>query len=150
MAKTKKNKRMGRPPKHGGFSIVYKDDQLKKNPKIRQYLQDCRGGLVKDIAGTEDNLTEQQRIMIDRIISKLSIVRLIEAYVEANGAFDGDSLKDCLGRSYIAFTNSIDRALSALGIDKKYSEEPLSLDEYIRENYSDDDGDANQGEKVEE
>jgi len=138
MTESKRNKRIGRPPKHGGFSIVYKDEHLKRHPKLREYLQDARAGLVRDIAGSEDNLTEQQRIMINMIISRLSIVRLIETYVEANGAFNGDSLKGCLGQSYLAFSNSIDRALVNLGLDRKAADDVLDLDTYIKENYPDD------------
>jgi hypothetical protein len=143
MTESKRNKRIGRPPKHGGFSIVYKDEHLKRHPKLREYLQDARAGLVRDIAGSEDNLTEQQRIMINMIISKLSIVRLIECYVEANGAFNGDSLKGCLGQSYLAFSNSIDRALVNLGLDRKAADDAIDPLKYIQGEDRDDD----QGEK---
>jgi len=136
---TKKKVKLGRPPKHGGYSLIVKDEILKDHPRIRRYLQDCRDGLVRDVAGSEDRLTEQQRILIDRIISKLSICRLIEAYIEKYGAFRRDKLKrfqvlelePALGQNYLAFSNAIDRALSLLGIEKKKADEALDLDKYI-------------------
>ena len=123
----KKRRKTGRPPKHGGYSLIVKDELLKKHPHLRRHLEDTRSGLCRDIAGCEANLTEQQRIMIDRIISKLSIVRLIEVYIEQYGAFRRDrlqkdkvlELEPALGNSYLAFSNSIDRALVALGIERK-------------------------------
>ena len=47
-------KKIGRPPKHGGYSIIYRDRAIKDHPEIRHYLEACREGLVKDVAGTED------------------------------------------------------------------------------------------------
>ncbi len=45
------------------------DIELKKHPRIRQYLIAIREGLVRDVAGDEGSLSEQQRIIIDRIRS---------------------------------------------------------------------------------
>jgi hypothetical protein len=74
--------------------------------------------------------------MIDRIISKLAICRLIELYVERYGAFPERKIKGkvvvrlklvpCLGVNYLAFSNSIDRALIALGLTKKEATRVLS------------------------
>jgi len=135
-----KGRKIGRPAKHGGYSIIHQDELLGKNPHIRRYLQDCRDGLVRDVAGSEEALSEQQRIMIDRIVSRLSICRLIETYVEKYGAFRRDrirrdkvlELEPALGVNYLAFSNSIDRALVALGLDRV--EPPgMNLTEIIRQ-----------------
>jgi hypothetical protein len=141
--KVKPKARLGRPPKHGGYSLIHKDELLKQHPQLRRYLEGCRSGLVKDVAGSEDQLTEQQRIMIDRIISRLSICRLIEVYIEKYGAFRRDRLKrfqvlelePALGQNYLAFSNSIDRALIALGLNHKKADEALDLGKYIAEKY---------------
>jgi hypothetical protein len=130
----------GHPIKHGGYSIIHRDELLGKNPHIRRYLQDCRDGLVRDVAGSEEALSEQQRIMIDRIVSRLSICRLIECYVEKYGAFRRDRIKKdkilelepALGINYLAFSNSIDRALVNLGLNKREPSEP-SLAEIIKQ-----------------
>ena len=137
--KKKKKARLGRPPKHGGYSLIVRDEILKDHPYVRRYLQDCRDGLVENVAGSEDWLTEQQRIMIDRIISRLSICRLIEVYIEKYGAFQRDRLKKdkilelepALGQNYLAFSNSIDRALIALGLNKRQTDEVLAPYEII-------------------
>jgi hypothetical protein len=132
-------KKIGRPLKHGGYSLILKDELVKEHPRLREYLQDSRDGLIQDVAGAEDALSEQQRIMIDRIISRLSICRLIEIYIEKYGAFRRDQIKrhkilelePALGQNYLAFSNSIDRALIALGLNKKAASEVLDLGRYI-------------------
>ena len=140
----RRNVRLGRPPKHGGYSLIVRDEILKDHPYVRQYLQNCRDGLVEDVAGSEERLTEQQRIIIDRpIISRLSICRLIEVYIEKYGAFRGDRLKKdkvlelepALGQNYLAFSNSIDRALIALGLSKKQTDGVMDLDAYVDKKY---------------
>jgi len=141
----------GRPYKHGGYSLILKDKLIKEHPRLRQYLEDTRIGLIQDVAGSEDQLSEQQRIMIDRIISRLSICRLIEIYIEKYGAFRRDRLKrfqvlelePALGQNYLAFSNSIDRCLIALGLNKKQSSEILDLGRYVAEKY----GKAKEGEE---
>lgn len=136
--------RLGQPPKHGGYSLIVRDEILKDHPYVRQYLQNCRDGLVEDVAGSDERLTEQQRIIIDRpIISRLSICRLIEVYIEKYGAFRGDRLKKdkvlelepALGQNYLAFSNSIDRALIALGLSKKQTDGVMDLDAYVDKKY---------------
>ena len=128
--------RVGRPFKHGAYSLAIRDQVLKENPRVTRYLVDTRAGLVRDVAGSEDALSEQQRVMIDRIISKLAVCRLIELYVEKYGAFPQMKVKGktivkmelhaCLGINYLAFSNAIDRALAALGLSKKQVEHVLS------------------------
>lgn len=143
--KKKRKVRLGRPPKHGGYSLIVRDEILKDHPYVRQYLQNCRDGLVEDVAGSEERLTEQQRIIIDRIISRLSICRLIEVYIEKYGAFRGDRLKEdkvlelepALGQNYLAFSNSIDRALIALGLSKKKADLDTKRIEQDQQEYLD-------------
>ena len=122
----KQKSKGGRPFKHGAFSLSIRDELLRDNPRIRRYLMDTRTGLARDVAGSEVLLSEMQRVMIDRVISKLAVCRLIEAYIEKYGAFRQDrfkrkilELEPCLGNSYLAYSNSIDRALVALGLSKR-------------------------------
>ena len=126
--------------KHGGFSLEVQDDILKQNPATRRYLRNTRADLVKDVAGSEENLSAQQRILIDRIISKLLILRIIELWVEKHGVWRRDKLlakpsvlelEPALGLNYLAYSNSVDRALKLLGLEKKEIEgDPFS---YIEE-----------------
>lgn len=126
MVNKNKKRRRGRPPKHGGYSLIYRDKLIKDHPHLRHYLQNCRDGLVRDVAGSEENLSEQQRIMIDRIISRLSICRLIEIFVEQRGLFKEDALIEAIGKNYLTFSGQIDRALIALGLQKKEANEVLT------------------------
>jgi hypothetical protein len=140
-SKKGRKKKMGCPMKHGGYSLIHRDALLKEHPRLRYYLEDVRVGLVQDVAGSEDALSEQQRVMIDRIISRLSICRLIEIYCEKYGVFRRDQVKGhkvlelepALGINYLAFSNSIDRALQALGLNKKKTSDVLDLGRYISE-----------------
>lgn len=128
---TKKRRRRGPPKgiryKHGGYSLALRDELIKKTPGLRRYLEDSRTGLVRDVAGGEAGLSEPQRIMIDRIISRLSITRMIEIYIAKYGIFRKDRIKregilelePALGINYLAFSNSIDRALVNLGLEKR-------------------------------
>jgi hypothetical protein len=132
-------RRGGRPYKHGGYSLILKDEIVKEHPRLKAYLEDARSGLVRDVAGSEDALSEQQRIMIDRIVSRLSICRLIEIYVEKFGILRRDrlehdkvlELEPALGLNYLAFSNSIDRALVALGLERKRAEPEMTFAEIL-------------------
>ena len=66
--------------RHGGYSLIHRDQLIKEHPRLKMYLEDVRAGLFQGVAGSEDALSEQQRVMIDRIISRLSVCRLIEIY----------------------------------------------------------------------
>jgi len=140
---TKGKRRPGRPPRHGGYSLVARDELLREHPYLKQYLRDTREGLIRDIAVTEDELTEQQRLLIDRLISKLAVCRLIEVYVEKFGIFRRDRLKNdkvlelepAMGVNYLAFSNAIDRALAILGIEKRKAEKVIDLKAYLKEKH---------------
>ena len=131
MAKKKKlgrPRKRGRPPTHGAYITSLKDQYLKTTPQVRRFLESTRFGLIRDVAGSEENLSEQQRIMIDRVISRLLILRVIEGWIVRDGIWDRKALlgkpstlklESCLSDSYLAYSNSIDRALKSLGLEKK-------------------------------
>ena len=139
--KLTKKRRRGRPPKHAGYSLIHRDELIKQHPRLRQYLEDTRAGLIRDVAGSEEELSEQQRIVIDRVISRLSVCRLIECYIEKCGIFRRDKLKrfqvlelePALGQNYLAFSNSIDRAIIALGLSRKKASTILAPYEVIEQ-----------------
>lgn len=140
MTRSKRGIKIGRPRKHGGYCLSLARDELLKreHPLVRRYLEETREGLVRDVAGNEGQLTEQQRILIDRIISRLAICRLIEIYVSKNGAFAkrGDKtlpeLVPALGSNYLSYVNAIDRAVIALGLERKKAEDALDLKAYLK------------------
>jgi hypothetical protein len=121
--------KIGRPAKHGGFSLVHKDELLKEHPYIQRYLRDCRAGIITDLGG-EETMTAMQMVMVDRLISRMAICRLIEAYIEKYGAFNRVAIQqkrlelEPVLASYLSFSNSIDRTLVSLGLEKRKPAEP--------------------------
>lgn len=90
---------------------------------LRAYLTEAREGLVNDLGPTEADLTAAQIVLIDRVISKLSILRCIEEHVREKGVFTkAGELDSVLSKSYLAWANSIRLDLQALGIDKRAGE----------------------------
>ena len=134
--KKKKKPRLGRPPKHGGYSLLTAKGELPENRKyVRRYLTEVREGLIEDIGGTEESLTTAQRVLIDRIVSKLGVVRCIEEHIRENTVMTGHDLAPSLRGSYLAYNNSIRLDLQALGVDKRKGEEGLDLMTYVQEKY---------------
>jgi hypothetical protein len=72
-------KRKGRPPLHGGYSLMVRAGEL---PKRRTYLQ---ASLISDLGATEADLTMAERILVNSIVSKLSVIRCIEESVKEEG-----------------------------------------------------------------
>lgn len=130
---TKKKAKRGRPPNHGGYSLLAGNNKLPKHKKyIRIYLTNTREGLISDIGPTEDDLTAAQLILVDRAITKLGIVRCMEAYAAEKGVMSEDGLLlPCLGKHYLTYCNSIRLDLQALGIDKRKSDEVIDLGTYL-------------------
>jgi len=126
-ADKKAKKRPGRPPQSGAYSLIVRGGELpKRRTYLRAYLQNCRDGLIEDLGPGEEDLTTAQRVLIDRAISKLGIVRCIEESVKEGGAFKGKELSSVLAKSYITYCESIRRDLEALGISKRAGERVLS------------------------
>ncbi len=119
-SKTSK-KPTGRPPRHGGYSLAVRTGELpKRRTYLRAYLTKAREGLVRDLGPLEADLTAAQVVLIDRVISKLSVLRCIEEHVRENGVFTkAGELESVLSNSYLAWANSIRLDLQALGIDKR-------------------------------
>ncbi len=94
---------------------------------LTAYLTEAREGLVNDLGPLEDDLTAAQIVLIDRVISKLSVLRCVEEYVLEKGVFTtAGELHPVLSKSYLAWANSIRLDLQALGIDKQAGERVLS------------------------
>jgi len=131
--KKKKKSRRGRPPKHGGYSLLTKGELPENRKYIRQYLTEIREGLIEDIGPRERDLTTAQKVLIDRIVSKLGIVRCIEEHIRENAVMTGHELAPSLRKSYLAYNNSIRLDLQALGIDKRQADEVTDVQAYIRQ-----------------
>jgi hypothetical protein len=79
----------------------------------------ARQGLVCDLGPTENDLTTAQIILIDRIVTKLGVIRCIEEHIRENSVMIGDDLAPSLKASYLAYNNSLRLDLQALGFGKK-------------------------------
>jgi len=124
----------GRPAiKHGGYSLMVRSGDLpERRSYLRTYLTRVRAGLIRDLGPTEEDLSTAEVILVDRIVSKLSILRCVEEHVREVGVFDkGGELVPVLGRNYLSWANSIRLDLQALGIDKRAGADVLDLGRYL-------------------
>ena len=122
MTKQKPHKRRGRPPVHAGYSLV-------KPPAVRKYLTLIRSELVTDLGG-EENLSAQEKILVDSIVSMLGVTRSIEEYIRGASVMTGANIAPSLRQSYLAYKNSISRHLALLGLNKRNLEDkPVYLED---------------------
>lgn len=109
---------------------------------VERYLTTVREGLIQDLGPMEKDLTTAQLVLIDRITTKLGVVRCIEEYIRENTVMKGDRLSPSLRESYLAYNNSIRLDLAALGIDKRKADEVIDLHRYVAEKYGKEGGDG--------
>ncbi len=131
MGKSAQKLSKGRPRvTHGGYSFIATGKLPEHRLYLLRYLSACREGLVRDFGG-EENLSTAQLILIDRITSKLGILRCIEEHVKEGPVIRGQTLAPALKKSYLAYSNSLRLDLQALGVDQKAPEEfeRVKLDE---------------------
>lgn len=119
--------------KHGGYSFLTRGDLPEDRLYIERHLTGVRLGLIRDLGGTEDDLTTAQIVLIDRIVSKLGVIRCIEEYIRENTVMKGDRLSPSLSGSYLAYSNSIRLDLLALGLEKRVGNHSRTTLEVIKE-----------------
>jgi len=130
---TKKGKRIGRPPRHGGYSILARRGDVPSSRRhVRAYLETVRAGLVRDLGPTENDLTAAQKALLNHVISKIAITRLIEERLAEVGIFKPTGeLDPSLGKFFLTASNSLRLDLLALGLNTRRAEEVLDLGRYI-------------------
>jgi hypothetical protein len=113
-------KRGGRRPRsHGGYSYLTTGALPEHRANILSYLMAARQGLIQDLGPTENDLSTAKIILIDRITTKLGVIRCVEEYIRENSVMAGDDLAPSLKASYLAYNNSLRLDLQALGLEKK-------------------------------
>jgi len=125
-------RRKGQKVKHGAYSLIsgsWSRIPYYKRKRLQGYLSGVREGLIEDQGG-EANLSTARKVLIDRVIGKIGIVRLIEEHAREEGVFQDGKLADVLGANYLAYTNSIRHDLTALGLDPEKAE-GIGVLEYI-------------------
>ena len=132
--KSRKGKTIGRPARHGGYSLLTRGVLPEKRKYIGHYLTAIREGLVHDLAGREEDLGTGQRVLIDRVVTFLGVVRLIEEHARDYGLLDPQGrLKSGIGTAhYLSFNRHIKDCLALLGLKRVGQPEP-SLADVIRE-----------------
>lgn len=88
----------------------------KRRTVLRTYLSQVREGLIRDLARSEEALTMAQRVLVDRAISLLSIIRCVEAHTAETGVFRSGELAPVLAKSYCTYSAELRRVLEVLGI----------------------------------
>jgi hypothetical protein len=91
---------------------------------------------VEDVADSEERLTAGQIAVLDRAVSKLAIIRLIEHYIVEAGPFEAlGVLRPVIIGPYMTLTRELRLDLQALGLERKRAEEraltPAELAELI-------------------
>lgn len=105
-----------------------------KRKYIGHYLTSVREGLIHDLATAEEDLSMAQRVLIDRVITFLGVVRLIEEHARERGILDSrGQLTSGLTVHYLSFNRHIKDCLALLGIEKRKVDEPLDLGRYLAE-----------------
>jgi len=79
----------------------------------------ARQGLVNDLGPTENDLTTAQIILLDRVVTKLGVIRCVEEHIRENSVMVGQDLAPSLKASYLAYNNSLRLDLQALGLERK-------------------------------
>lgn len=132
---TTKLKRGGQTIKHGGYSFMVKGELPENRKYILRYLTAVREGLIRDLGPTESDLTTAQIIIIDRIVTKLGVIRCIEEHIRENSVMVGDNIAPSLSQNYIAYNNSVRLDLDKLGIHTRKADEGEDLQVYIDKKY---------------
>jgi hypothetical protein len=128
---TVKFKRGGRrPQKHGGYSYLTTGQLPENRSHILKYLMAVRQGLIRDLGPSESDLSTAQIVLIDRVTTKLGVIRCVEEYIRENSVIVGNDLAPSLKASYLAYSNSLRLDLQALGLNKM-SEEVLTPYEIV-------------------
>ena len=100
--------------------------------KVKRYVRDVEVRLVEALGGLK-TITPQQEILIQGTIKALGVCCLVELYINREGPIVKHllrrgivELQPCLGKSYLAFLNTIRQNVIALGLDRKETERILS------------------------
>lgn len=122
--RNRKRFKRGRPPRHGGYSLILKAGELPESRTyLRAHITEVRRDLIRDLGPQESDLTAAARMVLDRAVSKLCIIRVIEEWVKEEGVFRGGELSPVLAKSYITYCESLRRDLMSLGISKRVSDQ---------------------------
>lgn len=119
---------------HGAWSLkrALNTGRLDMRSEAGQAIKRLQTRLETDLGGA-DNLSTQERLIVDRIVKKALIVEALESYAlsrrtifKRNGELIG-----CLGRHYLSYTEALRRDLQALGLQRRAKDVP-NLQDYLQ------------------
>jgi len=123
----------GKRKKHGGYTYLSKGKLPPARAYIERYLTGVREGMIRDLGPTENDLTTAQIVLIDRVVTKLGVIRCIEEHIRESTVMEGDRLSTSLRESYLAYNNSVRLSLQALGLDRRSKAAVLAPYEIVEE-----------------
>ena len=123
---------------HGAYSermrARYSDERTAEGRQPKATMDD----LISDLGGHE-NLTSDQRIILDSVRSLLIVLRRIGEYVDRQESIIKDGqLLPVLGKNYLGYLNSLRLTLDQLFKDRGKHQKGPDLKDYINAKYGDD------------
>jgi len=109
--------RPGPRKRHGGYTYIRTGKMPKKRAAVERYLTWVRQTYIEDIAGTEENMTAGQIVLLNKLVLLEGLCRCIETttaeVTERTGALYNMPTK------YLSYVNQIVKICGMLGIERK-------------------------------
>jgi len=122
--------------KHGAYSRPVKRRWRDKRTTEGRELHRIIDGIIEDCGGQEA-LSASQRLLVDIVRSKLTVLLQLARYVDRQQSIigsDGQPLA-CLNKLHLGYSESLRRDLECLhGLDRRQKKPGPSLAEWIKEN----------------
>ena len=135
--KTAPHRGPGRQVKHGAYSIVYREEMVKRHPELARYVQDCHNALLADLAPEgPETLSAAKTLLLDRCTAALLMAGQLEIYLGTHGLLRRDRLDQKILEaepaleSWLHVNRAILRDLMALGLERvELKEKVMTIEE---------------------
>ena len=128
----------GNALKHGGWSVLRAPahGRLDGRTGLAKVVRQVRDALVRDLGAERlEDLSQQQRLLVARVVAKSLFAEATEAWLVDHGVIGEDgTVAAALGKHYLAVANSLRLDLQALGLRRVPRPVP-SLEEYLARRY---------------
>lgn len=122
-----------KPNTHGAWSLkrAINTGRLDMRSEAGQAVKRLQTRLETDLGGAE-NLSTQERLIVDRIVKKVLIVEALETYALSRKSIfkRNGELIGCLGRHYLSYSEALRRDLLAVGLGRRAKDVP-NLSDYL-------------------
>jgi hypothetical protein len=127
--------------KHGIYATSpHQEAIFARHPEITAYLRIVRRGLVRDLSPEgEAHMSTAKHVILDRLMGKLKMSGLIEAYLAENGIIRRDKLAqkvlepEPITSLWLALNHQIRLDLQLLGLERKALDAELTVLDVIAE-----------------